>query len=115
MAVYGLILLNVVLLVSGQVFWKLGLDRLGGLSVQNWTGVFISPFIWSGIVLYVLATVVWFIVLSRANLSVAYPMQSIAYVFGMLAGLFIFQESITPLAWLGMVLVMTGVTLIGLR
>lgn len=115
MYVYGLILLNVFLLVTGQILWKMGLDRMGGLTTQNWTGLFTSPLIWGGLALYVVATGVWFLVLSRTRLSMAYPMQSIAYVLGMVAGLVFFGESIPIRSWLGVALVMAGVGLIGWR
>lgn len=115
MLIYGLIFLNVILLVSGQVLWKLGLDRLGGLSLESWPRLLTSLPILGGLVIYAAATVVWFIVLSRTKLSLAYPLQSIAYILGMLAGLLVFKETVPPLSWLGVILILGGVTLISLK
>ncbi|MDA8234511.1 MAG: EamA family transporter [Clostridia bacterium] len=113
--VYILILVNVILLVTGQVLWKYGLDKLGGINAGNWLQVVTSWPILAGMVLYVLATGVWFVILSRANLSVAYPMQSIAYVLGMVAGFVFFKEAIPLNGWLGGLLVIMGVSLIAVR
>ena len=113
--VYILLAVNVVLLVTGQVLWKYGLDKLGGLNAGNWLQVITSFPILAGLVLYVVATGIWFVILSRVNLSVAYPMQSIAYVLGMVAGFIFFKEAIPLNGWLGGLLVIMGVWLIAVR
>ncbi|MHB8170674.1 MAG: DMT family transporter [Thermincolia bacterium] len=112
---YVLLVVNVVLLVTGQVLWKYGLDKLGGLNAGNWLQVITSLPILAGLVLYVVATGIWFMILSRVNLSVAYPMQSIAYILGMLAGFIFFKEAIPLNGWLGGLLVIMGVWLIAAR
>jgi undecaprenyl phosphate-alpha-L-ara4N flippase subunit ArnE len=42
----------------------------------------------------------------------AYPMISLSYVFGMLAAIFIFHESIPAARWIGVFLIMSGCVLI---
>jgi len=113
--VYGLILVNVVLLVTGQILWKYGLDKFGGITADNWLQVATSLPILAGLALYVVATGIWFMILSRVNLSVAYPMQSIAYVLGMVGGLIFFKETIPLTGWLGGLLVIMGVALIAMK
>ncbi|MCU6709632.1 hypothetical protein M6D81_13075 [Paenibacillus sp. J5C_2022] len=45
--------------------------------------------------LYGTATVLWFVVLSRLPLSIAYPLQSVAYVLAMLVDGPVFGETVT--------------------
>ncbi len=110
-----LILFNVVLLTSGQILWKMGLERAGGISVENMTRVIFSPLILAGLALYVVATVVWFVVLSRADLSFAYPLQSTAYVLGVIAAWLIFKEIVPPTRWLGVAVIIAGVALVSYK
>lgn len=63
-------------------------------------------------VLFALATVLWMYILKHYPLSQAYPMTSIAYVFGMLAGVFIFHESASLPKWIGAALIIAGAVLL---
>jgi len=112
MLVYALIALNVLTLVTGQVLFKLGLNRIGALTLHNLLAVFLSPYILVGLMLYVIGTLVWFAILSRIQLSIAYPLQSLAYVLGLIASVTILHEKVTPLNWIGTVVVLAGVVLI---
>jgi len=107
-----LIVFNVVLLTSGQILWKIGLTREGGLSLDNMLRVALSPFILAGLALYVVATVVWFVVLSRAELSYAYPMQSMAYIIGVVAAWLLFKEAVPMIRWIGVLVIIAGVVLV---
>ncbi|WP_418792020.1 EamA family transporter [Phosphitispora sp. TUW77] len=107
-----LIIFNVVLLTSGQILWKIGLTREGGLSLDNMVRVALSPFILGGLALYVVATVIWFMVLSRAELSYAYPLQSMAYILGVMAGWLLFRETVPMIRWIGVLVIIAGVILV---
>lgn len=106
---YGLLFSNIILLVIGQIMFKLGLQQSGGL---QWMKLIMSPMIWAGMALYGGATVLWFAVLSRMPLSVAYPMQSIAYVLAMFAAVWLFQEQLTATKIAGVIVILVGVYLI---
>lgn len=109
---YLLIALNIVLLVAGQTLWKTGVAKL---SLNNWvsavTALF-SPWIFTGIVLYALATVVWIYLLSKMPISLLYPMQSLAYVATVIIAIFVFHEHVSAWRWAGVVVIMFGVALI---
>ena len=115
MLVYVLVLVNVVLLVIGQLLFKLGLDRIGALTLHNLFVVFLFPLIWAGLVLYVVATLIWFFVLSRAQLNVVYPLQSISYILALVLSIVILHEQATPLRWVGTVVILVGVVLVQVR
>lgn len=110
-----LILFNVILLTSGQILWKKGLLAAGGISMSNIAGIIFSPLILAGLGLYIIATVVWFVVLSKADLSYAYPLQSLAYVIGVLAAWLIFKEVIPPTRWIGVAVIIAGVALVSYK
>ncbi|WP_268624015.1 EamA family transporter [Paenibacillus alvei] len=107
-----LLLMNILMLVAGQVLFKMGLDKLGGVTLANsWRAMF-TPHILLGLVLYALATLVWFVVLSRMSLSTAYPIQSLAYVFGMIVAFIVFNEPISLTKWIGAGIIVIGVIFI---
>jgi len=111
-----LILLNTLILVSGQFLWKIGMtnrtvsfDSLGAI-----IRVMLSPYIISGLFLYGMATVLWLFILTKVPLSVAYPIQSIAYIIAVFGAYFFFQEEITLWKIIGVILIMAGVSFIGI-
>lgn len=106
---YGILLLNIILLVFGQILFKLGLQSSGGL---NWLRLATSIHIWSGLCLYGVATVLWFIVLSKLPLSIAYPLQSFAYVLSLIPAFFLFHETITLTKVIGIAIIMFGAYLV---
>lgn len=42
----------------------------------------------------------------------AYPMVSLSYVFGMFAAIIFFKEDIPAIRWVGVLLILTGCTLV---
>lgn len=115
MKIILLILFNVILLTGGQLLWKKSLAAAGGISLHNFLQVFMSPFVLAGLFLYVVATVVWFVVLSKADLSFAYPLQSMAYIVGMLAAWLILKEAIPVTRWVGVLIIMMGVAVVSYK
>ncbi|MBB6638147.1 EamA family transporter [Cohnella thailandensis] len=109
-AVY--LLLNIILLVSGQILFKLGLEKMGGVSLSNAWSALLNIHIIIGLILYALATLVWFVVLSRMPLSTAYPIQSLAYVLGIIVALVMFNEPVSLMKWVGAGVIIIGVVLI---
>ncbi|MBX6376968.1 MAG: EamA family transporter [Clostridia bacterium] len=108
----ALVLGNALLLVTGQLVWKRGLDALGGLHPGTWMAVAAAPWTWMGLLAYAVATVLWFAVLSRLPLSMAYPMQSLAYALGVAAAWGLLHETVPPERWAGVVLILLGVALV---
>lgn len=112
LAVYGLLLLNILLLSGGQIIWKKAINSMeGGLTLLN---VLTSPGVYIGGFMYVIATGIWFVILNNLKLSVAYPLQSFAYVIGIVAAWLIFSETIPVTRWAGAAVILLGVWLISL-
>lgn len=111
-----LILLNTIVLVSGQFLFKFGLSSKD-VSFQSLGAIIrlmFSPYIFSGLFLYAFATVLWLFILTRVQLSIAYPIQSIAYILAVFGAYFVFNEPITLYKIIGCIFIMIGVSFIGL-
>jgi undecaprenyl phosphate-alpha-L-ara4N flippase subunit ArnF len=103
-----IVLLNVLLLVGGQILWKLSLSRTPLTGLDNLGTVLMQPYLLLGCLFYGIATLIWFFALSRFELSRVYPLQSIAYVIGALCGLLVFKETFTTSQWMGLLLLVGG-------
>lgn len=101
-------------LALGQVFLKLAMVRMSSFS---WTWNYFKELLtnWQfalcGICMGA-ATILWLYILKNFEFSAAYPMISISYIFGMLAAIFIFHETIPMTRWIGVALIMIGVILV---
>ncbi|MGC8587156.1 MAG: hypothetical protein ACP5K9_02610 [Candidatus Micrarchaeia archaeon] len=67
-----------------------------------------------GFISYAISTVMYFYVLSRAQLSWVYNFGGMSYIFTVFLALFVLNEAISPLRWTGIALIIIGVTAIGL-
>ena len=109
LSVFLLLLLNILMLAGGQTLWKLGLSRNSfTFSVTGIIKMLFSPIIFTGLVIYALASVVWFYIISKVDLSTAYPMQSLCYIFVSVAGLVLFKENISLIKWGGLIMITAG-------
>lgn len=62
---------------------------------------------------FVLANVLWLLVLGSQKLSLAYPIQlGLVLAINSVLSVVVFREDVTPTAWLGITLVALGVVLI---
>lgn len=109
----SLIVFDILLAVSGQFLIKQGMNAIGsfsGVSLINFfSRVIISPYIIAGFVLYFISSFVWFAVLSRVDLSVAYPCLSLGYILVIILGYFFLKEPITVFKVIGSLLICLGV------
>ncbi|WP_223067469.1 EamA family transporter [Paenibacillus caui] len=112
---YLMLLLNIILLVAGQIAWKIGLQQHGGIHIGNLFLVLFSPWILLGIALYALSTGLWFVVLSRLPLSLVYPLQSLAYAIGIFAAWYVFGESVPLNRWIGAAVIVLGAVIIAAK
>lgn len=101
--------------VAGQSSIKYGTRLTGKLNMdfgaigQFFLTVLKQPFIVLGFVLYGIGSFIYIAVLSRTDLSLAYPILSISYVFILLISWSFFGETMNIYRILGMVLIATGV------
>jgi drug/metabolite transporter (DMT)-like permease len=116
--VLSLILLDVVLNVAGQLSLKFGMSKMGNfsLSLPALTSVFFraaaNPYIILGLCCYGMGFLVWLIVLAKAEVSYAYPMISLGYVFTALLAWHLFGEHVTLTRIAGIFITCLGVFII---
>lgn len=119
MQTVAMVLVPVLIGVVGQIFLKYGMAQVGKFSFESAAHIlpqFVRAFsnIWvlTGFAFYFLSSLFWMIVLSKVDLSIAYPLLSMGYVFVLLASWLLFKEPVTLVRWAGVLVIMFGVTLI---
>jgi drug/metabolite transporter (DMT)-like permease len=73
----------------------------------------LSPWVVLGIALLILWTLSRMTLLSWADLSYVLPITAFGYVLNALAGRFLLGEQVSGTRWLGTLLIMAGVALVG--
>jgi uncharacterized membrane protein len=101
-----------VLLVSAQAMWGTAIKHghliQGGVS-QSAINLIFSPRIWLGAFLYIAATLVYFLMLSKGKFFVIQiSMAAVATILSTILAYILFNENITSANILGMLLVITG-------
>ena len=71
-----------------------------------------QPFIMGGMACYAVSLVVWIMALSRAPVSIAYPMLSIGYVVNAIIAHYWFGEALVMQKILGIGFIIIGVVLV---
>lgn len=115
----ALIFLSVAVGVTGQLSLKVGMDRVGPIDgtsvahpVETLSNVIRSPMVWVGLALYGLGAVAWLIVLSRLDLSFAYPFVALSYAITPILAWRLLDESVSALRWLGIAVIILGVVIV---
>ncbi|MBN1608618.1 MAG: EamA family transporter [Polyangiaceae bacterium] len=67
---------------------------------------------WAGLGAYALSVALWILVLSRVDVSYAYPMVSLGYVMAAGAGKLLWQEDVSLTRMLGIGIICVGVVLV---
>jgi multidrug transporter EmrE-like cation transporter len=113
-----LILTCVTLGVCGQLLLKHGMsanpDRVDQIAevIPRLLRAAVNPVVLGGFLLYGVSAALWLIVLTRADLSYAYPLLSMGYVLVVLLSRVLFHETVTPVRFLGTLVICLGVFLI---
>lgn len=116
--VLALIVLDVGLNVLGQLSLKFGMSKLGNfaLSLNALPPVFVqaafNPFILLGMLCYGLGFLVWLVVLAKAEVSYAYPLISLGYVFTAILARVLIGESVTLSRMAGILIICLGVFIV---
>jgi drug/metabolite transporter (DMT)-like permease len=117
-AVLILILIDVILNVTGQLSLKYGMSKIGNfsLSLSTLPPVFLKAatnfHVLFGLLCYGLGFMVWLIVLSKAEVSYAYPLISLGYVFTAILAWVLLGEALSEIRLVGILTICLGVFLI---
>jgi drug/metabolite transporter (DMT)-like permease len=111
-----LVLISVVLDVSGQLLFKIGLNRLEAQGIDAgrhfWLALARSPWLIGGVAAYAVEIPLWAAVLGLLPLSVAFPMASLSYCGVAAAAYFVLGEKVPVRRWLATVLIAAGVAVV---
>jgi multidrug transporter EmrE-like cation transporter len=103
------LLLSVVLNAAGQVLFKAARLNHPDASLVS---LFLYLETWGGFIFYGLSAVCWLWVLSRAQLSYAYPVLSLSFPIVVALSAVLFGETISLLKWAGVAVIVLGVSLL---
>lgn len=116
--ILALILFTVTLSACAQLALKMGVTS-PGLALAMKTGLtdsifaaLVSPLIWLGLGIYAFSVGLWLWVLSKVDLSVAYPFVGVSFLVTMAFGALFLNENITLPKVLGTVLIAVGCVLV---
>jgi multidrug transporter EmrE-like cation transporter len=114
-----LVILSAVLTVTANILLRIGVIRAGGLGgnsselLNSLFRLISQPCFDVGFLLYGLASLVWFRVISTEPLNIAYPLLvSMTFVLVTLGATVVFHESMTFRQMVGLAVVLTGIVLI---
>ena len=109
-ALFPLAILQSLLLAGGQVLLKFALNRMlpFAWTAAFWKSVFVNWQFAACGVCYGAGSLLWFYIIKHFPFSMAYPMVSLSYVFGMIAAMLVFHEEVSVTRWLGVLLIMAG-------
>lgn len=113
-----LILMSILFAITGELLLKKGMLVIGSISlniieiIPNLFKMFTNPYIIAGFFIYGTSAYLWLVVLSRVDLSLAYPMISLGYVLVALMSLILFKENVSLMRWAGIFVICLGVFLI---
>lgn len=113
-----LLLVTVSLNVLGQLMMKRGMSSVGAISgdlsimVQSIAKAFLNPYVVAGVAAYGFSSIFWLVLLSRVDLSYAYPALSLGYVLITLVSAIFLGEQVSALRWAGVFVICVGVIMI---
>jgi drug/metabolite transporter (DMT)-like permease len=119
--IIGLILFAEVWNTAGQILFKKSANNFGTHDFKSFKGwlkfmgdVYSSPMIWLGFLSMVVGMAVWILALANADLSFVFPMGSLQYIFILISAYFFLGEKIDRMRFIGTMLVVLGIILIGM-
>jgi multidrug transporter EmrE-like cation transporter len=113
-----LALVSVALNAAAQLALKQGTRVLGVAANDVSSGFTVlsraaySPWVWAGLGAYVLSVALWILVLSRVEVSYAYPIVSLGYVMAAGAAWALWREDVSVMRMAGIGVICAGVVLV---
>ena len=124
LSVLPLILVSVLLASGSQLVLKIGMasDRVqdamamrreGSIGLHSLLiGIGTNPAVVAGLACFGLSAIVWLFVLSKIDVSQAYPCVALGIVLTVLGGHLLLGEEISVTRWLGIAVIVAGVGLV---
>ena len=111
-----LLFISISLAIVGQLLMKHGMMIFGQFPINQFIEklfpMLFQPYVFMGIMSFAISSIFWLVVLSRIDLSMAYPLVSIAYIVTAIFSYYFFKEHITLIRWIGIITICLGVFLV---
>jgi multidrug transporter EmrE-like cation transporter len=109
-----LILISVSLNAGAQLLIRKGMLHIGAVLnasslLKTLPRMISNIFLWLSLPSYGISIITWMIVLSKVEVSFAYPFLGLGFVFVTIISYFVFNEHVTLIRVIGIALVCTGV------
>jgi drug/metabolite transporter (DMT)-like permease len=118
-AALGLIVLSVTITAFAQLMLKAGMSGAAvqraiaaGPGLRMILAIAFDPLVMVGLTIYFLAAGIWLFVLSKVEVSMAYPFLALGFVLVAVFGRLVFHETLSPARIAGTLLICGGVALI---
>lgn len=105
---------------TGELLFKTAMNHIGGFEFNGpalravLPRLLRDPFLWLGFIGFGLGAVFWLAVLSRAPLSLAYPILALSYFVVVVEAWLFLHERVTWQRMLGVLIIVFGVAVVGL-
>jgi len=106
--VIGVVLFCALLGAAGQIFLKTGSDQLE----FNFKALFSNWKLILGFSMYLLASLIYIVVLKHGNLSLIYPIIATSYIWVALFSVYFLHEHFPAYRWIGIALIVAGIIIV---
>ena len=111
----SMLLISVGLNATAQIFLRLGvMGKDLTVSINSILLILLSMNVWYGIFCYMMSIFLWLFVLSKTQVSLAYPFQAIDYTFGTFLAWYFLNEKITSINILGLIVIVLGILILSI-
>jgi len=109
-----LIFISIASGAAGQLFLKIASNQTSNQNtIYFFLGLLKNPFAWLGVVTYGISFLLWMQLLKVFDLSYLRPLVGFGYLITAILAMIFLQEKITLVRWIGMLLIVAGVYLVG--
>ncbi|WP_088187779.1 EamA family transporter [Desulfosporosinus sp. FKA] len=109
---------SIMLGATGQFLFRLGMLTYGKVTVTGiWRqlgAIIFTPAIFLGFMCFGLSSFLWLVVISRWELSYAYPLVALGYVIAIFYGTLVLHENLSFPKIMGSILILAGISVLGL-
>ena len=111
-----MIIMTVCLNTAGQFMMKAGINKIGKIEISRFfeylPRIISSGFVIGGFLAYAVSAALWIVILSRAELSWAFPMVSLSYVLTAILSPVLLGESFSVQRFVGIIVICLGVYIV---
>ncbi len=118
MRTLGMALISIALGATGQFLFRVGMLKVGKVTLYSIGGqifqVLFTPAIILGFFCFGLSSLLWLIIISRWQLSFAYPLVALGYIIVIAYGTIFLRETLDLPKIIGCLFILSGIGILGL-